>query len=137
MNLTRRSFFRTLAAAAMALVALPRSVAWAKTKKLAIPLAKAEKLKAVGGWAVLKVKDMEILFMRDSETTVKACDAKCTHQQCPVKYNPEKKRIDCTCHGSAFEFNGKVVNGPATKDIKVYNATLDGDRIIVEVEEAD
>lgn len=135
MKLSRRDFLKAAAAAgaAAAISTVPRAVAWAKTKKLAIPLAKAEKLKEVGGSMVLKVKDMEILFARESETVVRACDAKCTHQLCPVKYNHEKKRIDCTCHGSIFEWSGKPVGGPATVPIKTYPASLDGDRIIVEV----
>ena len=139
MKLSRRQFLKAaaVAGAAAAVTAIPRGIAWAKTRKLTVPLSKAEKLKEVGGSMVLKVKDYEILFARESETVVRACDAKCTHQQCAVKYNHDKKRIDCTCHGSAFEWSGKVLNGPAEKNIRVYTASLDGDRIVVEVDAAD
>lgn len=116
------------------LAAAAWSGAWAATKKIAIPLSKAEKLKEVGGWVLLRVKDRDILFARTGDASVTASDGQCSHQKCALKYNPEKKRIDCTCHGSTFDLAGKVSGGPATQPIKVFGATLDGDRVIVEFE---
>jgi Rieske Fe-S protein len=127
----RREFLKGLAVVTGGVALLRSSNAFAK--KLAIPLDKAEKLKTVGGSAVLKIKDMSILFVRDSETSIRALDPVCTHLGCIVAYNNQAKSIDCPCHGSKFDLDGKVVHGPAAKPLKTYEASISGDRILVEV----
>jgi Rieske Fe-S protein len=82
---------------------------------------------------VLKIKDMSKLFVRDSETSIRALDPVCTHLGCIVAYNNQAKSIDCPCHGSKFDLDGKVVHGPAAKPLKTYEASISGDRILVEV----
>ena len=44
---------------------------------------------------------------------VRAFLAVCTHEGCPLGWNPNQHLIRCPCHGSAFDTDGKVVNGPA------------------------
>lgn len=44
---------------------------------------------------------------------VRAFLAVCTHEGCPLGWNPQQHLIRCPCHGSAFDTAGKVVNGPA------------------------
>ena len=39
--------------------------------------------------------------------------AVCTHEGCPLGWNPNQRLIRCPCHGSAFDTRGHVVNGPA------------------------
>ena len=39
--------------------------------------------------------------------------AVCTHEGCPLGWNPNQQLIRCPCHGSAFDTRGRVVNGPA------------------------
>jgi cytochrome b6-f complex iron-sulfur subunit len=130
--LNRREFLQSAGLTAGTIALLPVSRAMAK--KLAIPLNKADKLKTVDGSAVLMVKDNLILFVRDSVTSIKALSPVCTHQKCTVAYNPNQKRIECACHGSSFDLNGKVLKGPATTPLRTYAAVLDGDRIVVTVD---
>ena len=62
-----------------------------------------------------------------------AVSAKCTHKG--VAVNPFKKGVGlrCAAHGSQFEANGKVVNGPARSSLKSYKATYNGsDAVSVE-----
>lgn len=43
---------------------------------------------------------------------------RCPHMGCALKWNPQERTWDCPCHGSRFERNGKLLNGPAEGDLK-------------------
>lgn len=43
---------------------------------------------------------------------------RCPHMGCALKYNKQEHSWDCPCHGSRFEESGKLINNPATDDIK-------------------
>jgi Rieske Fe-S protein len=105
-------------------------------KRLALGLDKVEKLKSPGGSALLKVQGRDLLFIRESEETVRVLDPTCTHKKCTVEYSKEKQRIVCPCHGSNFALDGKVLLGPAEKPLQAFEATLDPQktRIIFSVE---
>lgn len=41
---------------------------------------------------------------------------RCPHMGCALKYNPQERSWDCSCHGSRFTKDGKLLNNPATGD---------------------
>ena len=41
---------------------------------------------------------------------------RCPHLGCALKYNKEEHSWDCPCHGSRFDEDGKLLDGPATDD---------------------
>ena len=41
----------------------------------------------------------------------------CPHLGCKLLYNSVEKTWDCPCHGSRFDLSGKVISGPANRDI--------------------
>ena len=126
----RRGFIkRALGALGISTVALKSGIA--KAKKLGLALDKVPALKKVGGSATVKLKRKEVLLIRDTETTVRALNAKCTHRECLVHYNKKTTKVDCSCHSSSFDLDGKVLGGPAEKDLKKYEATLSGGQIVV------
>lgn len=129
MEITRRAFVSLLSMAAGAVVTLPSLVA--RAKKLAVPLKKATPLQEVGGSVALKIKGRTILFVRGSKDSVSAVDPTCTHKKCTVQYKPDDGRFQCPCHNSQYDLNGKVLGGPAPKDLTTYPAKLSGERIIL------
>jgi len=50
----------------------------------------------------------------------------CTHQGCKgTNLAITGQKIQCGCHGSEYDLNGKVTKGPATADLKSYATSFD------------
>ena len=43
---------------------------------------------------------------------------KCPHQGCNVDWNNNKKKFICPCHQSTFDYQGKLLKGPARSDLE-------------------
>ncbi len=43
---------------------------------------------------------------------------RCPHLGCALHWNPQEHSWDCPCHGSRFEASGKLIDNPATGDLK-------------------
>lgn len=43
---------------------------------------------------------------------------RCPHLGCALKWNPQEHSWDCPCHGSRFTEGGKLIDNPATRDLK-------------------
>ncbi len=43
---------------------------------------------------------------------------RCPHLGCALKWNPDEHSWDCSCHGSRFSEQGKVLENPANGDLK-------------------
>ena len=55
----------------------------------------------------------------------------CTHLGCTVEEDGEE--FSCPCHGSRFDHNGKVLKGPATRELSTLKITFSDDgRLILE-----
>ena len=58
-----------------------------------------------------------------------ALSAKCTHTGCAVAW--QEDLFACPCHGSKFNPDGSVVEGPASAPLARYATKLEGDSILV------
>ena len=65
-----------------------------------------------------------MLLYRQSESTVKVYSRNCTHAGCPIGGFSSSGISSCQCHGSMFDTNGNVVNGPAATPLNQYSATI-------------
>lgn len=45
----------------------------------------------------------------------------CPHMGCVLVWNNAEKSWDCPCHSARFDHHGKVIHGPAVKDLKNYH----------------
>jgi thiosulfate dehydrogenase [quinone] large subunit len=55
---------------------------------------------------------------------VTALDAICPHQGCTVNFVSPAVGFSCPCHGSRFDVQGKVVSGPASRDLAQIPVTV-------------
>ena len=74
---------------------------------------------AVGQGKLVEVEGKKVAAYRDEDGTLHALDPVCTHMRCLVEFNDTEKSWDCPCHGSRFDTDGKVLNGPAVKDLGI------------------
>jgi glycine/D-amino acid oxidase-like deaminating enzyme/nitrite reductase/ring-hydroxylating ferredoxin subunit len=54
---------------------------------------------------------------RSPEGTVHAVSLRCTHLGCLLRFNGAERSWDCPCHGSRFDVDGAVLEGPATRPL--------------------
>jgi glycine/D-amino acid oxidase-like deaminating enzyme/nitrite reductase/ring-hydroxylating ferredoxin subunit len=72
---------------------------------------------APGGAAVMGGPLEPVGVHRDDEGNIHCVSAVCTHLACTVTWNTAERSWDCPCHGSRFDFEGRVLQGPAVKDL--------------------
>jgi Rieske Fe-S protein len=133
-SFTRRGFLARAAALLAAFAAsLPFARAALAVRKIAIPLDKVPDIKEVGGGVVLTLKGHKVMLIRKSETAVSAIHPACKHKKCQVLYKAGWNEIRCKCHGSKYDLDGKVQNPPAKEDLNAYPASLEAERIILEL----
>lgn len=71
-----------------------------------------------GEAAVKRIAIDNVAAYRDEKGVLHPFSAVCTHLGCIVAWNPAEKSWDCPCHGSRFDIEGRVIHGPAVKDLK-------------------
>lgn len=72
-----------------------------------------------------------LLVIARSDGTYAAVNPTCTHQGCLVNYDQGSNQLHCPCHGSAYQPDGALINGPATQPLKKYLASSDGTAVTV------
>jgi glycine/D-amino acid oxidase-like deaminating enzyme/nitrite reductase/ring-hydroxylating ferredoxin subunit len=68
--------------------------------------------------ALLRDGPRMIAAYRDSKGALHEMSAVCNHLGCIVHWNAAEASWDCPCHGSRFDRFGKVINGPANRDLE-------------------
>ncbi len=57
------------------------------------------------------------LAVYNDQGTIKKMSAICPHKGCGVEWHTGEKDWYCPCHGSRFSPTGKLLKGPATRDL--------------------
>ena len=55
---------------------------------------------------------------RDEQDSAHAVSIRCTHLGCLLRFNSAERSWDCPCHGSRFDVDGAVLEGPATEPLE-------------------
>ncbi|MDT4925257.1 MAG: hypothetical protein QOG01_2970 [Pseudonocardiales bacterium] len=59
---------------------------------------------------------------RDDDGTLHAVSVRCTHLGCLLRFNSAERSWDCPCHGSRFDVDGGVLEGPAVHPLERRDA---------------
>jgi Rieske Fe-S protein len=80
-------------------------------------------LASVGGAVLVDSIAGVFLLARTADTTFSAIDAVCSHQSCTVT-GADGAAYVCPCHGSRYDRNGRVLNGPATAALRRFPSSF-------------
>ena len=72
-----------------------------------------------------------IVVRRKADGTTSAVLGICTHNRCELDPGPEG--LDCPCHGSSFNFEGRAIIGPAEGALVRFDARVEGDTLLIDV----
>jgi len=74
--------------------------------------------------------DATYLVVQDDGTIADyGVNAVCTHLGCVVPWNKAENKFMCPCHGSQYNFQGKVVRGPAPLSLALAHADVKDDTV--------
>ena len=85
------------------------------------------------GSVVNKLLDVAIIRNPADSSAIIAVNSRCTHQGCTVKWNGEAKKFACPCHGSNFNPDGSVVNGPATEPLGAIEVKIEENSLLAKI----
>src|SRR6266850_745797 len=71
-----------------------------------------------GSGAIIREGLSKIAVYRDEAGELHELSAVCRHLGCIVDWNSFENTWDCPCHGSRYDAMGKVIQGPANRDLE-------------------
>lgn len=72
---------------------------------------------APGEGTVIRRGGQAIAVHKREDGRLQGLSAVCTHLACIVHWNNAERSWDCPCHGSRFDLDGKVLQGPAVRPL--------------------
>lgn len=85
-------------------------------------------LTSAGGF--LLISQADVMTINVDGTTIRAFTSICTHQQCTIN-SFSNDTFTCPCHGSQFNANGGVEQGPAATALTEFDVTRSGDTVTI------
>jgi glycine/D-amino acid oxidase-like deaminating enzyme/nitrite reductase/ring-hydroxylating ferredoxin subunit len=74
-----------------------------------------------GAGGTVRIGTKKVGVYRDDDGALHAVSTLCTHLGCAVVWNTGERSWDCPCHGSRFDPDGGVLEGPAVKDLPPHD----------------
>ncbi|GHE71261.1 MULTISPECIES: Rieske 2Fe-2S domain-containing protein [Roseivirga] len=85
-------------------------------------------LQSEGGWLL---HPSENILLVNVGGQLSAFGSRCTHTGCTRDWTFPNNVFQCNCHGSQFDTNGQVVNGPASSPLTKLSVSVNGDIVTV------
>lgn len=71
-----------------------------------------------GEGRIARYRGRKVAAYRDEGGALHLCGSRCTHLGCEVRFNDSERSWDCPCHGSRFDTDGTVLEGPAVEALQ-------------------
>jgi Rieske Fe-S protein len=121
MSMNRREFVILTCGLAAGCAAQPPENAPVRLREVAIDAGPASDYAADGVYD--RFRKSGFFVIRHGQD-LKAISAICTHRACALAAEPDHS-FYCKCHGSTFDPNGKVTEGPAIHDLPLLPTSID------------
>ncbi|MEG2074816.1 MAG: Rieske 2Fe-2S domain-containing protein, partial [Angelakisella sp.] len=72
----------------------------------------------IGHGGVVEYEEGKAGVYKDENGEVFVVSLRCPHLGCQLEWNPDEKSWDCPCHGSRFDYRGRLIDNPAQEDLK-------------------
>ncbi len=72
----------------------------------------------VGVGKVLTLEGRKVGAYKDTDGTIYTVNPVCTHLGCPLEWNADEGSWDCPCHGSRYDYTGRLLSGPAIEPLE-------------------
>ncbi len=72
----------------------------------------------VGHGGVVEYDGEKVGAYKDQQGRVFLVSVKCPHLGCQLEWNPDEKSWDCPCHGSRFDYTGRLLDRPAQTGLR-------------------
>lgn len=76
---------------------------------------------AVGEGRIIEENGQRVAVYKSEAGKIIKLSATCTHLGCIISWDKKNKNWSCPCHGSRFDIEGRVLEGPAKKDLEKIN----------------
>ncbi len=122
--IARRSFIKWVLASAFFIFTLKFLKVTKSETKNGITI----NLDSLSNNSVYLIKNRQIAAIK-MDNNINVLSIKCTHLGCTL--NVAGDIFKCPCHGSEFRLDGKVIKGPASKDLKEIDFKVENNKIIL------
>ncbi|PVE17264.1 FAD-dependent oxidoreductase [Clostridium perfringens] len=85
-------------------------------QKVYIPSSEIEHIKN-GHGGIIEYNGEKVGVYKNKDGKEFFVSTKCTHLGCQLSWNSDELTWDCPCHGSRFDYKGRLIGSPATKDL--------------------
>lgn len=85
-------------------------------QKIYIPDSKIQHIKN-GHGGIVEYQGQKVGVYKDGDGKEFIVSTKCAHLGCQLQWNADELTWDCPCHGSRFDYKGRLIEGPSYKDI--------------------
>ena len=75
--------------------------------------------------SITSFRNRNFFLCRSENGEFHALSARCTHLGCALSCNTEKNLLECPCHSSMFDINGKVLRSPASKSLPKHKVIIE------------
>ena len=85
-------------------------------QKIYIPSADIEHIKN-GEAGIVEYNGEKVGVYKNKDGEEFIVSTKCSHLGCQLQWNADELTWDCPCHGSRFDYEGRLIGSPAIKDL--------------------